>query len=148
MADWPPFPDSAAALASLQRRFRLVVLSNVDRASFAASEARLGVRFDRVFTAEEIGSYKPDPRNFEYLLDRLAAEGVGPEALVHVAQSRYHDVEPAKTLGLRVVWVNRRHRRAGWGATPAPRGAAEPDLTVRSLTELATLVGGPSPANA
>jgi len=140
IGDWPPFADSPPALAALSRRFTLVVLSNVDRESFARSEARLGVTFDRVFTAEDIGSYKPDRRNFTYMLDRLARTGMAPGALVHVAQSRYHDIEPAKALGLRAVWVDRRHGRPGWGATPPPTGGADPDLTVRSLAELAALV--------
>jgi len=139
IGEWPAFPDSAAALVALQRRFTLVVLSNVGRGSFARSEQRLSVRFDFVFTAEDIGSYKPDRRNFEYMLERLASHGIAPDALVHVAQSRYHDIEPAKAMGLRAVWVDRRRGRAGWGATPAPSGAAEPDLTVRSLAELAEL---------
>ena len=72
---WPPFPDSAEALAYLKRHYRLVVLSNVDRASFAHSARRLGVAFDAVYTAQDIGSYKPDPRNFEYMLARRT---VGP----------------------------------------------------------------------
>jgi len=96
--------------------------------------------FDRVFTAEEIGGYKAERRNFEYMLERLAEGGVAPGALVHVAQSRYHDIEPAKAMGLRAVWVDRRHGRAGWGATPPPSGDAEPDLTVRSLAEFAEIV--------
>ncbi len=140
IGDWPPFEDSPAALAALAKRFTLVVLSNVDRESFARSQERLGVTFDRVFTAEDIGSYKPDRRNFKYMLDHLAADGIAPGALVHVAQSRYHDIEPATALGLRAVWVDRRHGRAGWGATPPPSGSAEPDLTVRSLAELADVV--------
>lgn len=141
IGEWPPFPDSRAALATLAARFTLVVLSNVDRESFARSERLLGVTFDHVFTAEEIGSYKPDHRNFEYMLERLAARGIAREALVHAAQSRYHDIEPARAIGLRAVWVDRRHGRSGWGATPAPADTAEPDLTVRSLAELAALIG-------
>ena len=140
IGDWPPFADSPAALAALAKRFMLVVLSNVDRESFARSEKRLGVTFDRVFTAEDVGSYKPDRRNFEYMLERLGRGGIVPGALVHVAQSRYHDIEPAKALGLRAVWVDRRYGRAGWGATPPPSGGAEPDLTVRSLAEFAEIV--------
>jgi len=139
IGDWPAFADSPAALAALAKRFTLVVLSNVDRESFARSEERLGVMFDHVFTAEAIGSYKPDRRNFEYMLERLARSGIASGSLVHVAQSRYHDIEPAKALGLRAVWVDRRHGRTGCGATPPPSGGAEPDLTVRSLAELAAL---------
>jgi 2-haloacid dehalogenase len=75
VGDWPAFSDSADALRYLKRHFELIILSNVDRASFARSNERLGVEFDRVFTAEAIGSYKPDLRNFEYLLDRLGRAG-------------------------------------------------------------------------
>lgn len=139
IGEWPPFPDSPAALVVLQRRFALIVLSNVNRESFARSERRLGVKFDHVFTAEDIGSYKPDRRNFEYMLDRLASDGIEPNGLVHVAQSRYHDIEPAKAMGLRAVWVDRRRGRAGWGATPPPSRDVDPDLTVPSLADLASL---------
>jgi len=142
IGDWPPFSDTPASLGALQRHFRLVVLSNVDRASFALTHPKLGVRMDAVFTAEEIGSYKPDRRNFEFLLERMREAGVSASQLVHVAQSRYHDIEPASALGLRTVWVDRRHGRPGWGATPPPAGGAEPDLTVQSLAELAARAAG------
>ena len=101
VGDWPAFPDTAAALAYLQRFYKLVILSNVDRASFARSQLRLGVEFTAVYTAEEIGSYKPDPRNFRYLLDRLAEAGHQPGDILHVAQSLYHDHVPANRCGLR-----------------------------------------------
>ena len=117
--DWPAFADSAAALAVLKRRFKLVILSNVDRASFAGSNRRLGVVFDAVLTAEEIGSYKPDPRNFQFLLDRCAAMGVGREKVLHVAQSLYHDHGPANDAGIASCWIDRRAGRPG-GATKMP----------------------------
>ncbi len=66
--DWPAFADSPAALAALASRYKLIILSNVDRDSFAASQRRLGVNFGSVLTAQDIGSYKPSPRNFEALL--------------------------------------------------------------------------------
>jgi 2-haloalkanoic acid dehalogenase type II len=134
---WPAFPDSPAALARLAQRYRLVILSNVDRESFAQSNERLGVRFAHVFTAQDIGSYKPDPANFEYLLGNLAAVGVDRHAILHVAQSLFHDIEPARRLGLATCWVNRRRGKSGWGATPAPAGAVKPDLEVADLAELA-----------
>jgi 2-haloacid dehalogenase len=93
-------------------------LSNVDRASFAASNARLGVTFTSVLTAEDIGSYKPSPRNFAALTDEARQLGIGDGKLLHVAQSLYHDHVPAQQVGLRTVWINRRHDRPGWGATP------------------------------
>lgn len=136
---WPAFPDSAGALQYLERHYKLVILSNVDRASFAKSNAKLGVEFDRILTAEEIGSYKPDIRNFEYAIRALAEMGVARGKILHVAQSLFHDIAPAKSLGLRTVWVNRRKGRAGGGATPPPRGDATPDLEVASMAELVEL---------
>ncbi|HYC13397.1 MAG TPA: haloacid dehalogenase type II, partial [Stellaceae bacterium] len=112
---WPAFPDSAAALQYLKRRHKLVILSNIDRASFAKSNVKLGVEFDRVLTAEEIGSYKPDIRNFQYAIRTLGEMGVPREKILHVAQSRFHDIGPAKSLGLRTVWVNRRKGRSSGG---------------------------------
>ena len=75
IGDWPAFPDTAEALEYLKQHFRLVVLSNVDRAGFAATKPWLGVAFDAVYTAQDIGTFKPDPRNFRYLLDRLGELG-------------------------------------------------------------------------
>ena len=117
--DWPAFADTAEALASLRRHFRLVILSNVDRAGFAASAPKLGVPFDAVYTAEEIGSYKPDPRNFAFLLERMSAQGFAPGDILHVAQSLFHDHAPAEAAGLASAWIDRRHGRDGGGATPA-----------------------------
>ena len=95
---WPAFPDSAEALAYLKRHYKLVILSNVDRTSFAASNRRLGVEFDAVYTAEDIGSYKPDLANFRYLLARLAERGIAPESILHTAQSLFHDHVPARQI--------------------------------------------------
>ncbi|MCG8462311.1 MAG: HAD hydrolase-like protein, partial [Holophagales bacterium] len=80
---WPAFPDSHDALRYLEQHFRLVILSNIDRASFRASEEKLGLRFHRVLTAEDIGSYKPDPRNFDALLHALASDGFQPSRILH-----------------------------------------------------------------
>ena len=105
---WPAFGDSAEALRFLKTRYRLVVLSNVDRQSFAASQRKLGVQFDAVCTAEEIGSYKPSPRNFRYMLDRLASDlGLGRETVLHTAQSLLHDHAPARALGISNAWIDR-----------------------------------------
>ncbi|HJQ60324.1 MAG TPA: haloacid dehalogenase type II [Vineibacter sp.] len=134
VGDWPAFPDSAAALQYLKRHFKLVILSNVDRASFARSNERLQVDFDHVFTAQDIGSYKPDPRNFTYLLRELAAVGIDKRHILHTAQSLYHDVAPARTFGLTTMWVNRRKTKEGGGATPA--ADVRPDAEVASMAEL------------
>jgi 2-haloalkanoic acid dehalogenase type II len=133
---WPAFPDSAEALAYLQRHFKLIILSNVDRSSFARSNAKLQVDFDLVLTAQDVGSYKPDRRNFERLLTELTGLGIAKERILHVAQSLFHDIVPAKALGLRTVWVNRRKGRPGGGATPPATGDATPDLEVASMAEL------------
>ncbi|MGH9867687.1 MAG: haloacid dehalogenase type II [Candidatus Polarisedimenticolia bacterium] len=138
---WPAFPDTSAALRRLAGRFRLVVVSNVDRASFAATSRLLGVAFDAVVTAEEVGAYKPDMRMFRRALEVLKTLGVEPSALVHVAQSLYHDHAPARSLGLRTVWVDRRQGRASQGATPPAPPGVHPDWTVASMQELADRLG-------
>ena len=138
VAEWPAFADSAEALEQLSRRFLLAVLSNIDEKSLQASTALLGDPFEIVCTAEAIGSYKPDPANFEYLLERLGRRGIAPGRLVHVAQSRYHDIVPAAGLGLRTVWVDRRGGAGEGGATPAAE-AVDPDVVVGSMAELARI---------
>jgi 2-haloacid dehalogenase len=140
--DWPAFADSAAALASLGRRFKLIILSNVDRASFAGSRRRLGASFDSVLTAQDIGSYKPSPRNFDALLAEARRLGVAEGRLLHAAQSLFHDHVPAQRAGLRTVWINRRHGRPGWGATPAPPADVTPDWEFPSLAAFAAAATG------
>jgi 2-haloacid dehalogenase len=137
---WPPFPDSAAALADLARRYKLIILSNVDRTSFAATSRRLGVTFSSVITAEDVGSYKPSPRNFEALLTGADRLGVPRGRLLHVAQSLFHDHVPAKRAGLPTVWINRRQGRADGGATLTPAMAVTPDWEFSSLRALADAV--------
>ena len=130
--DWPAFPDSAAALSYLKGFYKLVILSNIDRQSFQASNAKLGVTFDQIHTAEDIGSYKPDPRNFEYLLARLAEANIAKSDVLHTAQSLFHDHRPALDFGLATNWIDRRHGQQGAGATMAigPTGPSGPDLPV------------------
>jgi 2-haloacid dehalogenase len=128
---WPAFPDSREALARLADRFRLVVLSNVDDDLFSASDELLGSPFHAVFTAQQIGSYKPDLRNFRFAIERLGGES---DRIVHVAQSLFHDIAPARRLGLRTVWINRRHGLDGNGATP--QSSSRPDVELTSLDEL------------
>jgi putative hydrolase of the HAD superfamily len=135
--DWPAFDDSPAALAALGRRFKLIILSNVDRASFAGSNRRLGVRFDSVLTAQDIGSYKPSAQNFDALLAEAGRLGVTEDKLLHAAQSLFHDHVPAKRAGLATVWINRRQGRPGWGATPAPPAEITPDWEFPSMAAFA-----------
>ncbi len=117
VGDWPAFPDSREALAYLKKHYKLVILSNIDNASFALSNERLGGEFDAIVTAQEVGSYKPDLNNFRVLLDRLAAKGIAKGDILHTAQSLHHDVAPAQRIGLATNWINRRHDRPGGGAT-------------------------------
>jgi 2-haloacid dehalogenase len=134
VANWPAFQDSPAALADLAARYRLGVITNCDDDLFAASEARLGVRFDPVVTAEQTRRYKPNPRGFELAFERI---GLPTSRILHVAQSLFHDHVPAKRLGLSTVWVDRRAGREGFGATPP--ASATPDVVVTSLRALADL---------
>lgn len=138
--DWPAFSDSAGALARLAARYKLIILSNVDRASFAGSSNRLGVTFTKVITAQDVGSYKPSPRNFEALTAEAERLRIPEGRLLHVAQSLFHDHVPAKAAGLPTVWINRRHASPGWGATREPHTAVTPDWTFTSMAEFADAV--------
>jgi len=137
VAAWPAFADTPLALRRLQGRFALGVITNCDRDLFALSNRRLGVTFDWVVTAEDARMYKPSLEPFEVA---FATIGVPRDRVLHVAQSLYHDHVPAKQLGLTTVWVDRRHARAGFGATPEAHGV--PDLTVPDLRTLADVALG------
>lgn len=133
---WPAFPDSAGALQALHTRYKLAIISNIDDDLFAASAQRLQVAFDWVITAQQARSYKPAAHNFQLALTRI---GLPQQQILHVAQSLYHDIAPARALGLSTVWVNRRHAKPGAGATPAAQ--AQPDLEVPDLHTLAVRMG-------
>ncbi len=130
---WPAFWDTADALRYLKGHYKLVILSNVNRASFAESNKRLGVEFDAIVTAEDVGSYKPDPRNFDALLTTCEALGMEKGQILHTAQSITHDIVPGARFGLTTCWIDRRHDRAGWGATAPPPEAANPNFTFNSM---------------
>ena len=132
VADWPAFPDSAAALAQLATRFRLGVITNCDDDLFAGASERLGVTFDPLVTAEQAGAYKPAERPFEVAFARL---DLPRERILHVAQSLFHDHVTAKRLGLTTVWIDRRRGRAGSGATPETE--ARPDATYPDMASFA-----------
>jgi 2-haloacid dehalogenase len=134
VGDWPPFPDSHAALLDLKERFGLAVLTNCDDDLFARSQRLLGIDFDWVITAERARSYKPSHRNFELAFSTIDAPR---ERILHVAQSLFHDHVPAKELGMATVWIDRRGGQPGSGATP-PAGAV-PDLILPDLRSLAEL---------
>lgn len=130
--EWPPFPDSTESLRRLAESFRLGVITNCDRDLFAQSNRRLGVRFDWVVTADQVGSYKPNPANFERAFEMIP---VPQERILHVAQSLYHDHVPAKALGMTTVWIDRRRDRGGFGATPPAE--ARPDFTFPDMASFA-----------
>ena len=134
--DWPAFPDTVASLQYLQRYYKLVILSNVDRDSFAGTNRLLAVAFDAVCTAQDIGSYKPDPRNFAYLIDKVAELGVLKRNILHTAQSLFHDHVPAQAAGLSSAWIDRRHQADGWGATVPPAGTPKYDFRFASMAEM------------
>lgn len=134
LASWPPFPDTVAALRKLKSRCRLAIISNVDDDLFAPTARHLEVNFDEVITAQQAGAYKPSLEIFQLAKQRL---GVAPAQWLHVGQSIYHDVIPAKSLGIETVWVKRPSPRPGAGAAKAASG--QPDLEVPDLKTLAQL---------
>ena len=135
--NWPAFPDSADALQYLKTYYRLVILSNVDNESFSHSNQKLGVDFDAIYTAEDIGSYKPDPRNFAYMLEKLGSLDVSKDVVLHTAESMFHDHRPANQAGLKSCWIFRRHADQGFGATMDPGDMPRYDFRFTSMAELA-----------
>jgi 2-haloacid dehalogenase len=136
VGDWPAFADSPGALQYLKRHFKLVILSNVDNASFALSNRRLQVAFDAIYVAEDIGSYKPDQRNFAYMLENLKSLGIAKEQVLHTAESMFHDHVPANICGLKSAWIYRRHADTGFGATMDPGTMPKYDFRFNSMADL------------
>jgi 2-haloacid dehalogenase len=120
----------------LKKKFKLAIISNIDDDLFAFSARRLQVQFDWIITAQQARAYKPSLNNFQVAFRRM---GLPQDRILHVAQSLFHDVVPAKALGLSTVWINRRHGQAGFGATPPAQ--AQPDLEVPDLQTLAATIG-------
>ena len=140
---WPAFPDSADALRVLKQHFKLVILSNVNRDGFAASARKLGVAFDAIYTAQDVGSYKPNPRNFTFMMDRLEAEhGIMPDGILHTAQSMHHDHVQASAHGLATAWIDRQRLSEGgnWGATAEVANRPTTDFLYFSMGEMADAV--------
>ena len=136
VGQWPAFPDSAEALRYLKQHFWLVVLTNTDNQSFQGSNAQLGVRFDGAYTAEDVGSYKPAPRNFDFMLEVLGKRGVAKSEILHVAESMFHDHGPANDFGLSNCWIYRRHDDEGFGATMRPAEMPRVDFQFTSMAAL------------
>ena len=131
---WQPFPDTVEALTRLKARYQLAVVSNVDDELFAPTARRLKVPFNYVITAQQARAYKPSLQMFKLAQQRT---GATTGQWLHVAQSVYHDVIPARSLGIATVWVNRPSTRPGAGAAKAVAG--QPDLEVPDLKTLAEL---------
>ena len=134
--DWPAFEDSAGALQYLKRYYKLVVLSNIDNTSFAHSNEKLGVSFDAAYTAEDIGSYKPSPGNFDYMIENLARLGIRKHDILHTAESMFHDHAPANQFGLANCWIYRRHDKEGFGATMNPGEMPNYGVVFNSMADL------------
>jgi 2-haloacid dehalogenase len=135
LPDWPVFYDTVASLRAFKKKYKLAVISNIDNDLFEQTAKKLDVPFDWVITAEQVGSYKPSLKNFEYAFEKIC---VPRDKILHVAQSIYHDIVPASKLGLATVWVNRRKGRQGFGATKLAHG--EPDLEVPDLATLVAMM--------
>lgn len=135
--DWPAFADSRASLQYLRRHYKLVTLTNCDRTSYRSSAERLGYPWDAIYTAEDVGSYKPSPRNFDYLLDHVKAEfGLEKSDILHTAQSLFHDHVPATAKGLATAWIDRRHDTEGFGATMPSPGNHRIDFHFESMADM------------
>jgi 2-haloalkanoic acid dehalogenase type II len=115
LASWHPFPDTNPALAALKSRgYRLGILSNVDRDLLEETQRHFAVPFDFVVTAGDVRSYKPAEGHF-----RAGMERASGSQWLHAAQSWFHDVVPARRMGIPVVWVNRKGELLGSEARPA-----------------------------
>lgn len=137
VGNWPAFEDTPAALQYLKQHYKLCILSNVDNASFALSNKRLGVEFDHIFTAEDIGSYKPADKNFEFMISQLARLGYDRSDILHTAESMFHDHKPANRHGLASAWIHRRHDKEGFGATMHPGDIPSYNFRFTSMGEMA-----------
>ncbi len=133
---WPAFTDSAASLKYLRQHYLMATLTNCDRISYLGSNARLEIEWDGIYTAQDIGCYKPQLRNFEYMFERARRDlGILPHEILHVAQSLTHDMVPATRMGMTKVWINRRHHGEGLGATAPPQGDYSIEWEFNSMSD-------------
>jgi len=129
LPEWRPFPDVNPALVELVGAgYRLGILSNVDDDLLRETRRHFPVAFEVIVTAQQVRSYKPAPRHF-----LEARRRTGDEPWLHAAQSYFHDVVPARALGIPVAWINRKGELRS--------GDASPDIELRDLTELADWLG-------
>jgi putative hydrolase of the HAD superfamily len=137
---WPPFPDTVEALEELGTRYRLVAVTNADAWALGHMSANMGDPFQERISCDEVGVNKPSPRVFEYVLDKLAPAGVGKRDILHTAQSQYHDIAPASALGFATMWIERRHGKDGFGATPRPEEVVTPTFHATGMADFARQV--------
>ena len=139
---WPPFPDTVGALEELGTRYRLVAVTNADAWALGHMSANMGDPFQERVTCDEVGVNKPSPRVFEYVLDKLAPAGVKKRDILHTAQSQYHDIAPATEMGLATMWIERRHGKNGFGATPRPEEVVTPTFHATGMADFVRQVRG------
>jgi putative hydrolase of the HAD superfamily len=132
---WPPFPDTVGALQELGTRYRLVAVTNADAWALEHMSANMGDPFQERVTCDEVGVNKPSPRVFEYVLDKLAPAGVQKRYILHTAQSQYHDIAPATEMRLATMWIERRHGKGGFGATPRPEEVVTPTFHATGMAD-------------
>jgi len=137
---WKAFPDSAAALACLAKRYRLIAMTNAQRWAYDCFAKELGDPFFAGFTTDDTGTEKPDPAFFEKVFAFVEAAGDDRTDILHVAQSQYHDIGVSRALGMTNCWIERRHAQPGWGGTIAPEHVTTPDYHFHSMAELAAAV--------
>lgn len=131
LPEWPVFLDTRPALERLKDRYELAILSNIDDDLLQATLRRIGAEFDWTVTAQQVRSYKPERAHFLEALGRLDGDR---RRLLHVAQSKFHDVQPCGELGIDCVWVNRQGEGLDAGL--------EPLHVVKDLAELVEWLGG------
>ncbi|MBM3925101.1 MAG: haloacid dehalogenase type II [SAR202 cluster bacterium] len=131
LGGWPPFPDTVPALKALKQRFKLAIISNTDRDLLALTLQKLEIDFDWLITSQDVGRYKPSHENFHYALKTI---GLPKTQVLHVAQSMYHDIAPARQLGIATLWINR------GDTTLTPDVDAEPDWLAPNLTQASRLL--------
>ena len=132
---WPAFPDTVASLTELKKSYRLVAVTNADAWALTYMSATMDDPFDEQITCDEVGVNKPSPQVFKHVLNKLAPIGVVKKDILHTAQSQYHDIVPAMELGFSTMWIERRHGKESFGATPKPQRIAEPTFHATSMAD-------------
>ena len=133
VGSWPPFSDTIRILEQLKKKYVIGIMSNVDDASFSRTHELLEGLIDEVVTAEQVRAYKPASAHFNEMLARLNSKGILKNEILHVAQSRFHDIEPGNRIGLTTVWIDRQAGKEERGITIA--SDAIPDYRFESLAD-------------